>query len=103
MGTESRTNLISPILESDNDTWAPSGAAFLNGSIFFAGLRGTALYEYRINDKKLVTHFKGEFGRIREVIVGPDGFLYITTSNRDGRGTPAKDDDRIIRINPQKF
>src|SRR3989344_5760077 len=103
VGTESRTNLISPILESDNDTWAPSGAAFLNGSIFFAGLRGTALYEYRINDKKLVTHFKGEFGRIREVIVGPDGFLYLTTSNKDGRGTPAKMDDRIIRINPQKL
>jgi hypothetical protein len=33
---------------------------------------------------------------------GPDGFIYFSTSNRDGRGSPAKDDDRILRIVPNK-
>jgi hypothetical protein len=34
------------------------------------------------------------------VVMGPDGFLYICTSNRDGRGTPVADDDRLLRIVP---
>jgi glucose/arabinose dehydrogenase len=40
----------------------------------------------------------GEFGRIRDVLVGRDGAIYIAISNRDGRGSPAPDDDRILRI-----
>jgi glucose/arabinose dehydrogenase len=44
----------------------------------------------------------GRYGRIREVAEGPDGYLYFSTSNRDGRGTPAADDDRIIRLVPLK-
>jgi glucose/arabinose dehydrogenase len=38
------------------------------------------------------------FGRIRDAVIGPDGWLYFTTSNRDGRGSPAADDDKIVRI-----
>jgi glucose/arabinose dehydrogenase len=39
-----------------------------------------------------------DYGRIRDVAEGPDGFLYFSTSNRDGRGKAANDDDRILRI-----
>ena len=46
--------------------------------------------------------FQGEYGRIREVAEGPDGALYFSTSNRDGRGSPAADDDRIMRIVPER-
>jgi glucose/arabinose dehydrogenase len=42
------------------------------------------------------------FGRIREMEEGPDGNIYFATSNRDGRGTPAKDDDRIMRMVPER-
>jgi glucose/arabinose dehydrogenase len=51
----------------------------------------------------LVKHLANEFGRLRAIVVGPDGFLYLTTSNRDGRGAPATDDDRIIKVNPSKL
>lgn len=105
-GDQRQAGLESPFLHSGKDTWAPAGAAYLNGSIFFAGLRGQALYEAVIkNDQvtELKTHFKGEFGRIREVVVGPDNMLYITTSNRDGRGLPKPNDDKIIRVNPKKL
>lgn len=44
--------------------------------------------------------FNGIYGRIRAVSTGPDGFLYFATSNRDGRGDPAADDDRIMRLKP---
>ena len=92
----------SPVIHSGpSKTWAPSGAAVITDSIFFAGLRGSILYKYNINEQKIVEYFKNEFGRIREVAAGPDGMLYISTSNRDGRGTPKQNDDRIIRVNPE--
>lgn len=86
------------------NTWAPSGAAFANGAIFFSGLRGQALYKATLSNEQVSDFkelFKGYYGRIREVILGPDNMLYITTSNRDGRGNPASDDDKIIRLDPK--
>ena len=44
--------------------------------------------------------FEGEFGRLRDVVTGPDGNLYVLTSNKDGRGSPEINDDRILRIVP---
>ena len=38
------------------------------------------------------------FGRIRDVVEAPDGSLYFTTSNKDGRAVPAQNDDKILRI-----
>ncbi len=102
-GDEKKDGLESPVLHSGSQTWAPAGAAFFNGSIYFGGLRGQALFEYNIETKSLKEHLKGQFGRIRDVVLGPDNMLYITTSNRDGRGSPSADDDRVIRINPDKL
>ena len=44
--------------------------------------------------------FEGELGRVRTVVEGPDGALYALTSNRDGRGSPGEDDDRVVKIVP---
>ena len=106
-GDERKNNMETPVINSGPDeTWAPAGAAFLSGSIFFGGLRGEALYEAKITSEKKVSlkiHFHEEFGRIRAVVLGPDGFLYISTSNTDGRGSPKSNDDKIIKINPSVF
>ncbi|MDP3941964.1 MAG: PQQ-dependent sugar dehydrogenase [bacterium] len=106
-GNETKTGMETPIINSGpTTTWAPSGAVFADNSLFFAGLRGQTLYEAVIKDSKVTEfqeHFKGEFGRLRDVILGPDGYLYVTTSNRDGRGVPNSEDDRIIRMNPSKM
>ncbi len=106
---------VDPILESGLDTWAPSGAAFCSGDrlpeswrgrLVFAALRGQHLgrVTLRSSDLRSVerfeTLFAGEFGRLRDVVQGPDGFLYVTTSNRDGRGIPRSGDDRLLRIVP---
>lgn len=98
-GDETRPRMEKPMAHSGaSATWAPSGAAYRDGSIFFAGLRGEALYEYVIDKDKLVEHFKGEYGRLRNVVVGPDKKLYIITNNTDGRGDPKDRDDKIIRL-----
>lgn len=106
-GSQTKEGIVTPVLHSgENTTWAPSGAAFWEGSIFFGGLRGEALYEAKINPDNTVslkTHLQNQFGRIRAVSLGPDGFLYITTSNRDGRGDIKEGDDKLIKINPQIF
>lgn len=104
-GDESREGMKIPVIHSGaSDTWAPAGAEFIDGSIFFAGLRGAALYEAKIEKgkvKNIKLHFRKEFGRLRAVRLGPDGYLYITTSNRDGRGQALAEDDKLIRIHPR--
>ncbi len=106
-GDEIKTGMKSPVIQSGSDeTWAPAGAVFWNGSIFFSGLRGESLYEAKIidgNKVSLTVHFRQEFGRIRAVALGPDGYFYIITSNTDGRGVSKANDDKIIRINPKLF
>lgn len=106
-GDEVRPGMETPKRNSGaTTTWAPAGAAILANSLFFGGLRGQTLYEATIQNNSITAlreYFKGQFGRIRDVVVGPDNMLYITTSNRDGRGIAQATDDRIIRINPRKL
>ena len=104
-GNQTRSGMQSPFAQSGAETWAPAGAAFLNGNLFYGGLKGQALFELRTeNENAIITkHFLQEYGRIRDVALGPDNFLYITTSNRDGRGNPGNDDDKIIRIDPTQL
>jgi len=97
------------VVQSADATWAPGGAAFVThgpwaGSLVFTGLRGEALYRVALDpaDPTMAfgceTAFWQEFGRLRDVVEGPDGALYVSTSNRDGRGNPASDDDRLLRV-----
>lgn len=106
-GDESAAGMVTPTLQSGSDyTWAPSGAAYWGGSVFFGGLRGEALYEARVTGPGLPAlrvHFHREFGRIRAVRLGPDGRLYFGTSNRDGRGRSRSGDDKIMSVDPAIF
>lgn len=105
LGEKKAEGLEVPVIQSGGKTWAPSGVAFLEDSLFFAGLRGQSLYEAKIKEKQITLqqHLYKKFGRLRDVVLGQDGFLYLLTSNRDGRGIPIADDDQIIRINPKKL
>jgi glucose/arabinose dehydrogenase len=89
---------------------APSGATFVTregsawtGDYLFATLRGEALHRLRLRGNRVVedeTLLEDDYGRLRTVVEGPDGDLYVLTSNRDGRGDPQDNDDRILRITP---
>jgi glucose/arabinose dehydrogenase len=91
-------------------TIAPSGAAFVSlpgsswtGSYLVAALRGRALHRLTFSGDRVTGEqvlLDGTHGRLRAVVEGPDGALYVTTSNRDGRGDPVAADDRILRVVP---
>ncbi|MBD0338966.1 MAG: PQQ-dependent sugar dehydrogenase [Thermoleophilia bacterium] len=85
-----------PLATSGDDTWAPAGAAWFDGALYVATLRGERLL--RISPAGAVETVRDDLGRLRALAVGPDGCLYVGTSNRDGRGDPREGDDRIVRI-----
>lgn len=75
------------------------------GSLLVTSLTGRTLFRLALSgDGASIVErealYRGEFGRLRDVLVGPDGRVYLATSNRDGRGRPAGTDDRILRIRP---
>ncbi|PWT89857.1 MAG: sugar dehydrogenase [Blastocatellia bacterium] len=83
------------------------GSAFpqFKGNFFFGCLRGERIIRVVLDGRRVVSQedlLLSKYGRIRDVAEGPDGYLYFSTSNRDGRGSPANDDDRIIRLVPVK-
>ncbi|MFB6241049.1 MAG: PQQ-dependent sugar dehydrogenase, partial [Gemmatimonadota bacterium] len=108
-GDETAPGLTPPVLHSGGDTWAPGDVAHRDGSLFWAGLRGASLYQARLaaggeaSSPQLVRHFRDDFGRLRAVRVGPQGDLWLATSNRDGRGDPRPGDDRIVRVDGGVF
>lgn len=103
-GDETQEGMSSPIIHSDiNGTWAPSGIEIINNTLLFAGLRGAALYSAQISGNDLLNlerNFPDEYGRMRVVHYDGQDWIYVATSNRDGRGRVRVNDDKIIRFKP---
>lgn len=110
-GTAGDPRFVDPLIETGADTWAPSGATFyrrdrlpdLKGAFLIATLRGEHVRILTLGPgftsvASSEAALQGAYGRLRDVVEGPDGFVYILTNNRDGRGTPAPDDDKMLRI-----
>ncbi len=106
LGDEQREGMVSPVAHSGaSETWAPGGIAFADGKLYFAGLRGSTLYEATIkseNEVSLKAHLASKYGRLRAVTAYEDN-LYVSTSNRDGRGDPRPGDDQILKIPVSTF
>lgn len=80
---------------------SPSGIAIVDDVVYMAALRGERLWQIPIRGDTVgepIDYFTGELGRLRTVWPAPDGSLWLTTSNRDGRGEPRPGDDRIKRV-----
>ena len=109
--TDKREGLESPLLEY-TPACAPASGMFYRGSafpafkgnFFFGCLRGEGMIRVALNGRSVAGQelLINKYGRIRDVAEGPDGLIYFSTSNRDGRGNPTSDDDRILRLVPIK-
>ena len=112
-GNQSMAGMRTPVTFY-NPAVAPSGTSFYRGTrfarfannLFIATLRGTHLLRLTpdpSSPRRIASEERlldGTHGRLRDVVAGPDGLLYLATNNRDGRGTPAATDDRILRLVP---
>jgi glucose/arabinose dehydrogenase len=101
VGGDSR--FVEPQVTWTTDEASPSGAAIIDDVLYVGALRGQRLWRVPLSDGvagEPEALLRGEYGRLRNVVAGPDGMLWITTSNRDGRGESDADDDRVLRLDP---
>ena len=92
-----------PQIEWRTDDASPSGLAYADGRLWLGALHGARLWRVDVHGRKAshpTPFFVGTYGRLRTVVTAPDGNLWVTTSNRDGRGDPAAEDDRILLVRP---
>lgn len=100
-GSTDGGRFVNPLVTWPTSEASPSGAAIVGGRLYVAGLRGERLWEVPLNGArtgKPRALLSGRFGRLRAVAVAPDGALWVSTSNRDGRGQIRTGDDRILRV-----
>ncbi len=111
VGAPERADFADPLVAWPDTTTPPAGMTFHQGELFVATLGSEALLRvelavgegsaYRV--EAIARWFRAEngesrYGRLRDAVTGPDGALYVLTSNRDGRGRPREGDDRILRL-----
>jgi glucose/arabinose dehydrogenase len=103
-GTGGAPEFIDPQVVWPVDQASPSGLAWSDGHLWMAGLRGQRLWRIGVSAdgraSRPKAYFTEDYGRLRTVATAPDGTLWLTTSNQDGRGDPSPDDDRILLIRP---
>lgn len=96
VGDEQQSGMETPIANSGTDTWAPSGMSIIGSTAYIASLRGAAITAITLPSGTPITQYlKNEYGRMRDVVIGPDGMMYVSTSNTS--------EDKILRINASKL
>lgn len=94
-----------PVVEIPPGEDGLGGCAVAGDAVFLGALDGQRVHAVPVDGANTVSgeveeFLDGEYGRLRTVVADAQGALWITTSNRDGIGTPAEDDDKVLRITP---
>jgi len=99
-----RAGTATPDRRMPAPTGGAAGCAVLERGLFIATTTGQRLYALPLDNSGRAgvpsDFLAGAYGRLRTVVAGADGALWLTTSNRDGAGRPRPQDDRVIRILP---
>jgi aldose sugar dehydrogenase len=86
-----------PLVCYTDITVAPADVAYFDGSLYVTGLRGEGLWRIDAATPSTGEVILEDLGRLRALALH-DGALYVSTSNKDGRGDPGDGDDKIIRV-----
>ena len=92
---------LDPQVTWGTDECSPAGLAITRSTAFIGALQGECVFAVPLDGTGAGTpkaYFAGDHGRIRSVVTAPDGALWVTTSNTDGRRAPSRGDDRIFRV-----
>lgn len=102
------SDFIRPVIQSGDTTWAPAGITFVTdgprkGQLLVATLRGNVLLAVTFDETgtqvvQVERLLENDYGRLRDVYEAMDGSVYLSTSNKDGRGLPNPGDDKILRL-----
>ncbi len=91
---------VDPVVQWEpTSTSSPSGVAIIDDFAYVASLRGQAVWQVPLDGSGNTTRLDlGDLGRLRTIAAAPDGSLWLSTSNTDGRGDPRDGDDRIVQL-----
>jgi quinoprotein glucose dehydrogenase len=114
IGVRGQKKYIDPFVLWQSPSVPPSGMTFYKGSLFVATLRSQALVRIQLSRSGNTYRIEsierwfakdsdtGKFGRLRDVVVGPEGYLYFLTSNSDLKGSRGSNGDKIYRVIPKQ-
>ncbi|MGO4691293.1 PQQ-dependent sugar dehydrogenase [Glaciibacter sp. 2TAF33] len=97
-GAAGNPSYVDPVQQWRTDVASPSGIAIVNDTVFMASLRGERLWRIVLSTGEAGDWFVHSFGRLRDVVSGPDGTLWFVSNNTDGRGNPGDGDDRLYQV-----
>ncbi|KQV76796.1 glucose sorbosone dehydrogenase [Aeromicrobium sp. Root344] len=100
-GTSENDDLVNPKVTWGTDECSPAGVTITRSTAFLGALQGECMFAVPLDGTeagKPKAYFSGDHGRIRTIVTAPDGALWVTTSNTDGRGDLRDRDDRILRV-----
>lgn len=98
-GIAHQDDFTDPVQQWAPSDASPSGIAIAGDTLYMGALRGERLIEVPLADPtSSIDNLVGEYGRLRDVTVTPEGDLWVLTNNTDGRGDPRADDDRILAV-----
>jgi glucose/arabinose dehydrogenase len=103
-GKSDHPKYVNPLVQWHTDDASCSGLGIDGSKIVIGCLRGERLYvidarsDGSVGTPRVV--FQGTYGRLRAVTTAPDGSVWFSTSNKDGRGTPKPGDDKILAFRP---
>ncbi|WP_456918574.1 PQQ-dependent sugar dehydrogenase [Geodermatophilus sp. SYSU D00708] len=102
---EDRPGSARPVVEIPAAEGGLGGCAVSGRTIFLGALDGKRVHAVELDPsgtavEEPTAFLTDRYGRLRTVVLDAEGALWITTSNRDGIGTPAEDDDKVLRILP---
>jgi glucose/arabinose dehydrogenase len=96
---------VGPVAEIPGDQGGLGGCAVAGSTVFLGALDGERVHVLTLDGSGAPSGepeelLGGQYGRLRTTVLDADGGLWVTTSNKDGAGTPAEDDDKVLRILP---